>query len=105
MQARVNQPRRLHGPEATQQCGRDSRSQQGKSVAQSAPRNQVAAISQGSDILLLLLPNQLSQLTCLSPSVASLFFSFFILFKSGREVEPLVTRGWLMSPKERRYGG
>lgn len=33
------------------------------------------------------------------------FFFFFFLFESGREIEPVVTRRWLMSPKERRYGG
>ncbi|BCS18019.1 uncharacterized protein APUU_10847A [Aspergillus puulaauensis] len=77
MQARENQPRRLHGPEASQSSGRDSRSQQRKSVAQSAPRNQVAAISQGSDILLPLLPSQLSRLTC-SPSLSRLFFFLFV---------------------------
>lgn len=38
-----------------------------------------------------------------SPCLSRLFFFFW--FESGRLVEPLVTRRWLMSPKERRYGG
>ncbi|KAJ0418158.1 hypothetical protein BJY00DRAFT_192093 [Aspergillus carlsbadensis] len=49
MQAREKQPRRLHEAEATQQSGRDVHRQQREPVAERAPRNQVAAISQGSD--------------------------------------------------------
>jgi hypothetical protein len=83
MQAREKQPRRLHEAEATQQSGRDVRRQQREPVAERAPRNQVAAISQGSDSFIFLLffffllgfsifP-KLQTLESLAPSQLSLF--------------------------------